>query len=130
MKTIRVIILFAVALGQAVLVHAEFRAGIAVRIVTPEPLLPVSGGVGPSNPVTKKKGDLTVRALVLENDGTRVAFVSTDFLGVPAVLGDGVRRKVKSIPSGHILIGATHTHSAPDCYGFPNGKGGTDADLE
>ena len=55
MKTIRVIILFAVALGQAVLVPAEFRAGIAVRIVTPEPLLPVSGGVGPSNPVTKKK---------------------------------------------------------------------------
>ena len=130
MKTIRVIILFAVALGQAVLVHAEFRAGIAVRIVTPEPLLPVSGGVGPSSPVTKKKGDLTVRALVLENDGTRVAFVSTDFLGFPAVLGDRVRRKVKSIPPGHILIGATHTHSAPDCYGFPNGKGGTDADLE
>ena len=58
MKTIRVIILFAVAIGQAVLVHAEFRAGIAVRIVTPEPLLPVSGGVGPSSPVTKKKGDL------------------------------------------------------------------------
>ena len=71
-----------------------------------------------------------MRALVLENDGTRVAFVSTDFLGFPAVLGDRVRRKVKSIPPGHILIGATHTHSAPDCYGFPNGKGGTDADLE
>ena len=130
MKTIRVIILFAAALGQAVLVHAEFRAGIAVRIVTPEPLLPISGGVGPSSRVTKKKGELTVRALVLENDGTRVAFVSTDFLGFPAVLGDRVRRKVKSIPPGHILIGATHTHSAPDCYGFPNGKGGTDADLE
>ena len=130
MKMIRVIIPFAVALSQAVLVHAEFRAGIAVRIVTPEPLLPVSGGVGPSNPVTQKKGDLTVRALVLENGGTRVAFVSTDFLGFPAVLGDRVRRKVKSIPPGHVLVGATHTHSAPDCYGFPNGKGGTDADLE
>ena len=39
-------------------------------------------------------------------------------------------KQVKSIPAGHILIGATHTHSAPDCYGFPNGKGGTDADLE
>ena len=39
MKTIRVIILFTVALGQAVLVHAEFRAGIAVRIVTPLSLI-------------------------------------------------------------------------------------------
>ena len=34
------------------------------------------------------------------------------------------------VPSEHILIGASHTHSAPDCYGFPDGKGGTDADLE
>ena len=129
MRTIRFIALVAVALGQAAVAHAEFRAGIAVRVVTPEPLLPGSGGVGPANPVTQKKGDLTVRAMVLENDGTRVAFVSTDFLGFPAVLGDRVRRQVKSIPAAHILIGATHTHSAPDCYGFPNGKGGTDADL-
>ena len=130
MKTIRFIALFAVARGQAAIAHAEFRAGIAVRVVTPEPLLPVSGGVGPSNPVTKKHGDLTVRAMVLENGGTRVAFVSTDFLGFPAALGDRGRKRVKSIPAGNILIGATHTHSAPDCYGFPNGKGGTDADLE
>src|SRR5690349_1151635 len=74
---------------------AEFRAGIAVRIVTPDPLLPVSGGVGPSHPATKKEGDLTVRALVLEQDGTRVAIVSSDFLGFPAVLGNEVRQAVK-----------------------------------
>jgi len=60
-----------------------------------------------------------------------VAFVSTDFLGFPAVLGDRVRSQVKSIISPeHILIGATHTHSAPDSYGFPNNTGGTDANLE
>jgi hypothetical protein len=127
---IRFIVLSAVAFGQVMLACAEFRAGIAVQVVTPDPLLSVSGGVGPSNPVRKKQGDLTVRAMVLENDGMRVAFVSTDFLGFPAALGDRVRRQVKSIPPEHILIGATHTHSAPDCYGFPNGKGGTDADLE
>ena len=28
-----------------------------------------------------------------------------------------------------ILIGASHTHSAPDCYAFPDGKGGHTADL-
>jgi len=59
-----------------------------------------------------------------------VAFVSTDFLGFPAVLGDRVRHQVRSIPATNILIGATHTHSAPDCYAFPNGRGGTDADLD
>lgn len=105
-----------------------FRAGIAVRNVTPDPLLPVSGGVGPGRPSTKKEGELTVRALVFEQDGTRVAIVSADFLGFPSALGNQVRAAVKGIPLENILIGATHTHSAPDCYGFPDGKGGTASD--
>src|SRR6266566_9507012 len=87
--------------------NAEFRAGIAVRVVTPDPLLPVSGGVGPSNPVNKQEGDLTVRALVFADDNTRVAIVSADFLGFPSVLGHKVRAKVKGIPPENILIGAT-----------------------
>src|SRR5438477_605138 len=107
---------------------AEFRAGIAVRIVTPDPLLPVSGGVGPSHKVTRKEGELNVRALVFEQDNTRVAIVSADFLGFPATLGNKVRAAIKDIPPQNILIGATHTHSAPDTYGFPDGKGGTASD--
>jgi hypothetical protein len=117
-------------LQSAALAFAEFRAGVAVRIVTPDPLLPVSGGVGPSHPVSKKEGELTVRALVFEEGGTRVAIVGSDFLGFPGVLGNKVRAQVAGIPGGNILIGATHTHSAPDCYGFPDGKGGTAADLK
>jgi hypothetical protein len=107
---------------------AGLRAGIAVRTVNPEPLLPVSGGVGPSHPATRREGDLTVRALVLEQESVRVAIVSADFLGFPAALGNRVRAAVEAIPPENILIGATHTHSAPDCYGFPDGKGGTGAD--
>src|SRR5687767_6261541 len=110
--------------------RAEFRAAIAVRVVTPDRLLPVSGGVGPSHPVNKKEGDLTVRALVVADEQTRVAIVSADFLGFPSVLGNRVRAKVSGIPPENILIGATHTHSAPDCYGFPDGKGGFAADLK
>lgn len=117
------ILFFCVAIDAA-----AFRAGIAVRNVTPDPLLPVSGGVGPSHPTTRKEGELTVRALVLEQEGTRIAIVSADFLGFPSVLGNRVRSAVKDIPAKNILIGATHTHSGPDCYGFPNGKGGTDSD--
>ena len=111
-------------------VYAAFRAGIAVRVVTPDPLLPVSGGVGPSNPVKEKRGEITARALVFEQEGTCVAFVSVDFLGFPSVLGDRIRAKVKGIPAENILIGATHTHSAPDAYCFPDGKGGTSGDLK
>lgn len=108
----------------------SFRAAIAVRSVTPSPLLPVSGGVGESRVTTRKEGELTVRAFVLESGTNRVAICSVDFLGFPAALGDRVRSAVHGIPSQNILIGATHTHSAPDCYGFPDGKGGTSADFQ
>jgi len=109
---------------------AEFRAAIAVRNVTPDPLLPVSGGVGPSRPASRKFGELTVRALVFENDGTRVAICSTDFLGFPGVLCSKVRRQVPGIDPKNILIAATHNHSGPDCYGFPDRSGKTAADIE
>ena len=91
-----------------------FKAGAALRVITPDPLLPVSGGVGSPNPVTEKKGDLYVRALVFEKGEVRIAIVGIDNLGWPAVLGDRSRELIKSIPSENILIGVTHTHSAPD----------------
>src|SRR5687767_13837096 len=114
----------------AVAANAEFRAGIAVRVVTPEPLLPVSGGIGSSKGVREKQGELTVRALVLAEGATQVAIVSADFLGFPSALGNKVRAQVKGLAPENILIGATHTHSAPDCYGFPDGKGGFAIDLK
>src|SRR5438270_1740233 len=110
--------------------RADFRAAIAVRDVTPDPLLPVVGGIGPSAPVKAKAGELNVRALAFQQDKTRVAAVSSDFLGFPAVLGNRVRAAVPEIPPENILIGASHSHSAPDCYGFPDGKGGTAADPQ
>src|SRR5210317_2285479 len=108
----------------------EFKAGAAMRIITPDPLLPVSGGVGTPNPVKEKKGDLFVRAMVMEKDGQRVAVVGIDNLGWPAALGDQSRALVPNIPPENIMIGATHTHSAPDAYGFPNEKGEVLADME
>lgn len=122
--------LWACLFAVAGTVQAGFQVGVAVRVVTPDPLLPVSGGVGPSHPVREKRGDLTVRALVMEQGEVRVALVATDFLGFPAVLADKVRAQVQGIPPENILIGASHTHSAPDCYGFPDGHGGTSADLK
>ncbi|MHC4694449.1 MAG: hypothetical protein ACYS67_17040, partial [Planctomycetota bacterium] len=59
-----------------------------------------------------------------------MAICSTDFLGFPGVLCDKVRAKVPSIPSQNIIIGATHTHSAPDCYGFPDRTGKSALNLE
>ena len=109
--------------------RAELRVGAAVRVITPDPLLPVSGGMGKPNPAREKRGDLTARALVLRKGDVTVAVVALDVIGFPSVLGDRVRKQVGRIPAENILIGSTHTHSAPDCYAFPDGKGGHTGDL-
>jgi len=86
--------------------------------------------MGIPQPAREKRGELTARALVLRKGDVSVAIVALDLLGFPSVLGDRVRAKVSRIPANHILIGSTHTHSAPDCYAFPDGKGGHTGDLE
>ena len=108
----------------------EFKVGTGRRVITPNPLLPVSGGLGPTKPTTEKQGDLMARAIVFQNGETSVAVVSLDLLGFPSVLCERVRKQVPRIPAKNIMIGSTHTHSAPDCYGFADGRGGFTGDLK
>jgi hypothetical protein len=108
---------------------AELLVGTGKRVITPEPLLPVSGGMGPTHPVGEKRGELTARAIYFRRGDVAVAIVSLDLLGFPSVLADRVRARVPRIAPDHILIGSTHTHSAPDCYAFPDGNGGHTGDL-
>ena len=109
---------------------AELQVGAGMRVITPDPLLPISGGVGIPQPATGKQGELTARAIVFQKDDTTVAVVSLDLLGFPSVLADRVNKQVPRIPAQNILIGSTHTHSAPDCYAFPLPTGGHTGDLE
>lgn len=108
----------------------ELKVGAAKRIITPSPLISVSGGVGTPRPASTKKGDLYVRAMVLERGKEKIAIVNVDNLGWPAALGDRSRALIKGIPKNNILIGATHTHSAPDAYAFPDKEGNHAADLK
>lgn len=108
----------------------EFRAGAAMRKITPDHLIPISGGMGTPEMPIGFKGDLTVRAFVLEKGTTRIAIVGVDNLGWPAYLGDRSRKLINGIAPENILIGATHAHSCPDAYGFTDEKGNTGADLK
>ena len=53
----------------------ELQVGAAMRVITPNPLLPVSGGMGAPNPTREKKGDLTARAVVFRSGDVSVAIV-------------------------------------------------------
>jgi hypothetical protein len=121
-----ILLLFFVAQAQA----QTFKAGAAMRDITPDHLIPISGGMGTPEMPTGFQGKLTVRALVMEKGETRVAIVGVDNIGWPAYLGDRSRKLIKGIAPENVLIGVTHTHSAPDAYGFPDEKGNTGADLK
>jgi hypothetical protein len=109
---------------------ADFKAGAALRKITPDKLLPISGGTSAPSPTNEKKGDLYARALVMERGDTRVAIVGLDFIGFPTALCDRVRARIKGVRGDCVLIGSTHTHSAPDIYAFPDSEGKHHADLE
>ncbi len=110
--------------------RAGLEVGAAVRVITPERLLPVSGGMGVPKPAKEKRGELTARAVAFRKGGVTVGVVALDLLGFPSALGDRVRAKVSRVSPQNILIASTHTHSAPDCYAFPDGKGGHTGDLK
>lgn len=109
--------------------RAELRAGAALRNITPETLIGITSG-GPCREATEKKGELEVRVMVLEDGDTRVAFVSEPFIGFPAELCRRIAEQVEGVPAEHILIGATHTHGAPDAYGFPGLSRKLRADMD
>jgi predicted neutral ceramidase superfamily lipid hydrolase len=129
MKSIGVIVCLLLFICQFSLAQS-FKAGAAFRVITPEKLIPISGGMGEPVVPTDKKGDLFVRALVMDNGVTRFAIVSIDNLGWPAYLADRSRKLIKGIAPENVLIGVTHTHSAPDAYAFSDEKGNTTADLK
>ena len=59
--------------------------------------------------------DLWARCLVLDNDEARLAIVIADNLGFPREVADAARGWIEEetgIPGSHVLLAATHTHSA------------------
>ncbi len=71
----RAFVIYAVAGAILTGAHAkaEIQAGASVRVITPNPLLPVSGGMGPTRPAREKRGaldlDLPERLVRLGDDG-------------------------------------------------------------
>lgn len=127
---IGVLFLLFCAFPMQAMYSQQLKVGAAKRIITPDPLLAVSGGAGTPKQATQKKGELSIRAMVLEKGSERIAIINVDNLGWPAALGNKSRELIKDIPAENILIGATHTHSAPDAYAFPDEKGNHGADLK
>lgn len=93
---------------------APLRAGAAVIDATPFLDEPIVGNF--ETPPAKYLHDpIQVRALVLDDGTTRLAFAVVDSVGVSRDVFDAARKIVAEkagIPEGNLLGSATHTHSA------------------
>jgi len=116
-----------VAAVSSVSVRAEFQAGAAVIDITP-PKLPVlvNGGML-SRYLDKINTRVNARAVVVADGKSMVAIVVVDSCMMSREVLDeakAVAAKATGIPMDHMLISATHTHTAPSSMGCL----GTEAD--
>ncbi len=104
--------------------HAQpkraFRAGAYAQNINPKKY-PVSVNGGLSDRQAKGARDpLHARCLVLDDGKTALAICVVDACMVPRSITDEARRlvqKTTGIPRSHVLISATHTHTAPTLAG-------------
>ncbi len=98
----------------------QFRAGAAALDITP-PELPVrvAGGFLEKTG-TEIRDRLHVRSVVLDDGRTKLAFAIVDTCMMPQALIEAAKRRAQAacgIPIAHLLVSATHTHSAPAAMG-------------
>jgi neutral ceramidase len=102
--------------APACLRAAEIRVGVAEVDITPPVGFPMAGyyherlAEGQLDP-------LKAKAIVLDDGGTRAALVVCDLIGIATDLSRAIRQRAAEktgIPAPHIVIAATHTHTAPD----------------
>ncbi len=108
--------MFVVILTVSGVSRAEFRAGATVVDVTPIKFPVFVNGGMLSRSLEKVKTRLNARAIVLDDGHTRLGIVVVDSCMMPRPFLDEVKQlaaqRTKIAPD-HMLISATHTHSAP-----------------
>jgi hypothetical protein len=104
---------------DSVLAADSLQAGAATSNITPPLGEPIVGGFTPF-PSKHIHDELHARCLVLDDGQTRLALVVCDLLGIHRLVSDEARRLIEKqtgIPAAHVMISATHTHSASSALG-------------
>ncbi|HEY2909014.1 MAG TPA: LamG-like jellyroll fold domain-containing protein [Gemmataceae bacterium] len=99
---------------------ADFRAGAVAVDITPSTFPVLVNGMFEERTATKAVDPLHARALALADGTTRIALVIVDSCMMPRELlnkAKALAQQTTGIPTDHILIAATHTHSAPAAMG-------------
>lgn len=92
------------------------RIGRAQVDITPPAGMPM-GGYFEIRLNTATHDPLYAKALVIEQDGVKVALVACDVESLPRSFVDQARQlitKTIGLPGDHVMISATHTHTGPE----------------
>ncbi len=100
----------------------EWRAGVALRVITPKQPMWTSGYGGRKEPAREVLDDLHVKALALEDTrGARLVIVTSDLIGLNYELTEAIAQEIRerhNLPRAGLLLSASHTHSGPEMRPF------------
>jgi hypothetical protein len=122
--------LFAVVLCASAVSGADWKAGVAVRVITPAEPMWLAGYGARTRPAEGKLQDLYVKALALEDPaGGKLVLVTSDLVGIPRALGEAVAAEVRKrtgLARERLMLTVSHTHCGPvlsdnlaDAYNMP-----------
>ncbi|MDW8222402.1 MAG: neutral/alkaline non-lysosomal ceramidase N-terminal domain-containing protein [Gemmatales bacterium] len=101
--------------------QADYKAGVAKAIITPEPGLWLAGYAGRNKPAEGKANDLYAKVLALEDSqGTRLVLVTLDVIGLPRDLSEEMYQDIRlktHLPREAVVFACSHTHCGPVIYG-------------
>jgi hypothetical protein len=96
---------------------AEFKVGVARRVITPALPIWMSGYAARTKPADGVVHDLWAKALAIEdNRGRRAVIVTTDLIGLPHEVSQAVAVRVQKqfgLDRAQLLLNSSHTHSGP-----------------
>ena len=120
MRAATVLLCFSICLVSCIsAMGEELKAGAALTNITPPLGIRIVGNFGPQV-ATNVHDELHARALVVDDGERKVAVVVCDLLGLRGTLSAEARRQIQErtgIPAEHVMVTATHTHSAGDALG-------------
>src|SRR5262245_55692032 len=115
-KRLGALAMFALVAASAIAADPPFRAGAAAMDITPRKLPSRIAGGFLEVRATKITDPLFVRCIVLDDGRTKMAFAIVDTCMMTRSLIDEAKHQSNAqcgIPVDHLMVSATHTHSAP-----------------
>ncbi|MFH1264902.1 MAG: neutral/alkaline non-lysosomal ceramidase N-terminal domain-containing protein [Planctomycetota bacterium] len=98
--------------------QAEWKAGVASVVITPEGSMWMAGYAARDKPSEGKVHDLNANALALEDaQGARLVIVTLDLIGIPREVRDWLEKEAGQryeLPPEALLVNASHTHTGPE----------------